>query len=68
MRVFTFSLLVLTIVVGILAYYGLGALTEIVRLTYAYLALSTVACGLITLAMPRETANRAGSGSQVEQS
>ena len=68
MRVFTFGLLVLTVLVGIFAYYGLGALTEVLRLTYAYLALSTLACGLITLTMPKEPATRANVSEQVEQS
>jgi len=51
MRVFTILLFVLTIVAGFLSYYGIGNLTETVKLTYAYLALSTVASALITLTM-----------------
>ena len=69
MRAFTFSLLLLTVIVGILAYYGLGALTEILRLTYAYLALSTVTCGLITMTMPRQSATGAAAApGQIEHS
>ncbi len=49
MRVFTFLLFVLTIVAGFLSYNGVGSLTETVKLTYAYLALLTVACTLISL-------------------
>jgi hypothetical protein len=60
MRAFTVLLFALTIVSGCLSYYGIGGLTEIVKLTYAYLALSTVACGLICLTMrpavPRQVA------------
>ncbi|MBV8897378.1 MAG: hypothetical protein JO051_12760 [Acidobacteriaceae bacterium] len=51
MRVFTYLLFVLTVVAGLLSYYGIGTLTETVKLTYAYLALSTVACVLISLTM-----------------
>jgi len=68
MRLFTLSLLVLTVFVGMLAYYGVGALTEILRLTYAYLALSTVACGLITLTMRRGSDMPANAPEQVERS
>ena len=51
MRVFTYLLFILTIIAGFLSYEGVGTLTETVKLTYAYLALSTVACALITLTM-----------------
>ena len=51
MRAFTLLLFVLTVIAGCLAYYGIGALTETLRLAYAYLLLSTVACGLINLSL-----------------
>jgi hypothetical protein len=51
MRVFTYLLFVLTVIAGFLSYKGIGTLTETVKLTYAYLALSTVACALISLTM-----------------
>ena len=51
MRVFTYLLFFLTVIAGLLSYYGIGTLTETVKLTYAYLALSTVACVLISLTM-----------------
>lgn len=49
MRVFTLGLLILTVIAGFLSYNGAGSLTETIKLTYAYLALSTLACGFITL-------------------
>jgi hypothetical protein len=52
MRAFTLLLFVLTVITGCLAHYGVGALTETLKLTYAYLLLSTVACGLINLILP----------------
>jgi hypothetical protein len=62
MRVFTLGLLILTIIAGFVSYHGLGSLTETMKLTYAYLALSTLACGLITLSirpqLPRRVAAR----------
>jgi hypothetical protein len=58
MRFFTLFLLILTVVAGYLSYHGLGTLTETVKLTYAYLALSTLASALIGLDMPRETPRR----------
>ena len=51
MRVFTYLLFFLTVIAGFLSYNGIGTLTETVKLTYAYLALSTVACVLISLTM-----------------
>ena len=51
MRVFTVLLLILTIVAGCLSYNGIGVFTETVKLTYAYLVLSTVASVFITLTM-----------------
>lgn len=54
MRVFTLGLLILTIIAGVISYYGVGSLTETIKLTYAYLALSTLACGLINVAMRPE--------------
>ena len=58
MRAFTLLLFVLTVVVGCLAYYGIGALTETLKLAYAYLLLSTVACGLINLTIRPATPRR----------
>lgn len=51
MRVFTYLLFILTVISGFLSYNGIGTLTETVKLTYAYLALSTVACALISITM-----------------
>lgn len=51
MRVFTYLLFVLTLIAGFLSYKGVGNLTETVKLIYAYFALSTVACALISLTM-----------------
>ena len=59
MRAFTFCLFVLTIVFGCLSYAGLGHFTEIIKLTYAYLALSTIASALITITMRPATPQRA---------
>ncbi|HZS54723.1 MAG TPA: hypothetical protein VFA65_10000 [Bryobacteraceae bacterium] len=47
MRVFTVLLFILTVVAGFVSHNGMGNLTEMAKLTYAYLALSTVACALI---------------------
>lgn len=66
MRVFTFFLFMLTIVAGCLSYKGLGDLTEIVKLTYAYLALSTVACASITLTMRPQVHAEPASVQQIE--
>lgn len=51
MRTFTVVLFVLTVIAGFLSYHGIGSLTDTVKLTYAYLALSTLASGLISLTM-----------------
>ncbi len=51
MRVVTLLLLFLTVVAGCLSYNGIGGLTETMKLAYAYLALSTLACGLIGATM-----------------
>jgi hypothetical protein len=51
MRFVTSLLFVLTVIAGFLAYKGVGTLTETVKLTYAYLEWSTVACTLISLTM-----------------
>ena len=58
MRVFTLGLLILTIIAGVMSYYGVGTLTETIKLTYAYLALSTLACGLISVTVRRELPRR----------
>jgi hypothetical protein len=59
MRSFTLGLLILTIIAGLLSYFGVGAFTETVKLTYAYLALSTLASGLISLTIRPEMPRRA---------
>ncbi len=51
MRTFTLLLFVLTVIAGCFAYYGIGDLTETMKLTYAYLLLSTMACGVIGVSM-----------------
>lgn len=66
MRVFTFFLFILTIVAGCLSYKGLGDLTETLKLTYAYLALSTVACALITLTIRPQVHTEAASVQQIQ--
>ena len=58
MRAFTLLLFVLTVAAGCLAYYGMGMLTETLKLAYAYLLLSTVASGLINVSMRRTAARR----------
>ena len=58
MRAFTLLLFVFTIVAGCLAYYGMGALTETLKLVYAYLLLSTIASGVINLGMRPATPRR----------
>lgn len=67
MRAFTLLLFVMTVIAGCLSYYGIGALTETLKLAYAYLLLSTVACGLLTLrplAPSRVSAQLQNDGSQ----
>jgi hypothetical protein len=58
MRAFTLLLFVLTVVAGCLAYYGMGQLTETLKLAYAYLLLSTVASGIINISMRPTTPRR----------
>lgn len=58
MRTFTLLLFVLTVVAGCLAYYGIGELTETLKLTYAYLLLVTVASGVVNLSMRPQTPRR----------
>jgi ABC-type Fe3+-siderophore transport system permease subunit len=49
MRLLTSLLFVLAVIAGFLAYKGFGTLTEPLKLTYAFLALSTLASALINL-------------------
>jgi multidrug efflux pump subunit AcrB len=65
MRFVTLLLLLLTVVAGFLSYYGIGGLTDLMKLTYAYLALSTIASALVSLTMrpavaPRVEARNSG--------
>jgi hypothetical protein len=50
MRVFTYIFLFLTVAVGCAAFRGSGESAEFLKLLYAYLALTTVVCSLITMA------------------
>ena len=67
MRVFTLGLLILTIIAGFMSYYGVGTLTDTVKLTYAYLALSTLACGFVTVTIRPETPRRVTSHVQLAE-
>jgi hypothetical protein len=53
MRIFTTVCFVLTILVGIAAFNTIGESAELLKLLYAYFALTTVVCGLITMAARR---------------
>jgi hypothetical protein len=50
-RFLTYLLFFLTVAAGFFSYKGVGTLTETVKLTYAYLALLTLASALISLIM-----------------
>ena len=67
MRVFTLGLLILTIIAGFMSYYGVGSLTETIKLTYAYLALSTLACGLVTVSVRPQMRRSVTAGVQITE-
>ena len=50
MQIFTSISVILTIVTGIAAFNQSGNGSEVLKLLYAYLALTTVVCALISLA------------------
>jgi hypothetical protein len=50
-QAFSVFLFFLTVAAGVVSHSGFGSSTDTVKLTYAYLALSTIVCALITVTM-----------------
>lgn len=67
MRIFTSIFFLLTVIAGFAAFHGSGNEAEMLKLLYAYLALTTLVCALITMAARKPTPKTATAAPAQDQ-
>jgi hypothetical protein len=68
MRMFTSISFLFTLAVGTAAFRSDGASAELLKLLYAYLALTTVVCGLIAIAARKPAAKSIAAVPEIKNS